>query len=117
MQNKLKGKRGEDLAARYLIKQGYEVSQRNWTCRWGEIDLVAKEGSSLVFVEVKYRSSDKFGYSYQAVNPIKIKSLKRSIRRYIYLYRLFDQAYRLDVVCFRLEKGRIRVRHYISVFS
>ena len=117
MQNVLKGKKGEDLAAKYLAQLGYRVLQRNWYCRWGEIDLVAKEGGSIIFVEVKYRSAGWFGDPHQAVNAAKLRALRRSIQRYIYLHKLFDQAHRLDVICIRHEKGKFKLKHYKSVIS
>jgi putative endonuclease len=55
------GKRGEDIAAAYLEKEGFLILERNWRYRRSEIDIIAREGDVLVFVEVKYRTSDQYG--------------------------------------------------------
>ena len=67
----------EKLAGKYLIKQGYEVLEYNFRCRMGEIDLVAKDGEYLVFVEVKYRSSGRTGSPLEAVDARKQRIISK----------------------------------------
>ena len=69
------GKWGEDLAAEYLEAQGYELLARNWRCREGELDIVARAGGALVFVEVKTRSGTAFGEPAEAVTRLKARRL------------------------------------------
>jgi putative endonuclease len=71
------GRRGEDLAARYLIARGYRIVERNWRCREGEIDLVVERRGEVVIVEVKTRSSVAFGHPFAAITPVKAARLRR----------------------------------------
>ena len=77
------GSWGEEIAVEFLRKKGYRIIERNFRCKRGEIDIVASEGNSLVFVEVKTRSSTQFGEPEQAVNPEKLRHLQHTA--YIYL--------------------------------
>lgn len=65
------GQAGEELATRWYLEHGYEVVERNWRCRLGEVDIVAKRGRLTVFCEVKARSSTAYGYPAEAVGPLK----------------------------------------------
>ena len=71
------GRAGEDLAVAWYQAQGYEVVARNWRCREGELDVVARRGRLHVFCEVKSRSSDAFGVPAEAVGPAKRARLRR----------------------------------------
>lgn len=77
------GKQAEDRAAEYLEKQGLRVLQRNYRCRAGEIDLVAMDGQTLVFVEVKARHSSVFGSAGEAIDGRKSVRLRRAAAAYI----------------------------------
>lgn len=69
------GRWGEDLAVRHLQAAGYEVLARNWRCRVGELDIVARLAGELVFVEVKTRSSKAYGEPAEAVTPVKARRI------------------------------------------
>ncbi|WP_312179186.1 YraN family protein [Arthrobacter sp.] len=69
------GRTGEELAADHLTAAGYAIIERNWRCRQGEIDLVARDGATLVVVEVKTRSSLDFGHPFEAVSSAKLTRL------------------------------------------
>jgi putative endonuclease len=71
------GRRGERIAERALSAQGYEIIDRNWRCPEGEIDLVARDGDALVFIEVKTRASTAFGHPFEAITPGKLSRLRR----------------------------------------
>jgi putative endonuclease len=71
------GRAGEDLAAAWYEAQGYEVLARNWSCREGELDIVARRGCLYVFCEVKARRSEAFGLPAEAVGPLKQARLRR----------------------------------------
>ena len=96
--SKLLGNRGERLAAGYLRKQGYQILFRNYRSRWGEIDLVARDGDCLVFVEVKTRRTDRAGVPAEAVTPAKQAQLTRLALAFLKRYRRLEQAARFDVV-------------------
>ncbi|CAB4903220.1 MAG: YraN family protein [Actinobacteria bacterium] len=75
-QSILLGKRGEDLACDYLREHGFIIVERNWRCTTGEIDIVARDGSTLVMVEVKTRSSLAAGHPLEAITPAKLARLR-----------------------------------------
>ena len=95
---KLLGREGEDLAARFLIKQGYRILERNYSTRTGEIDLIALHDGSVVFVEVKTRSSDAFGAPELAVTPRKQQRMVKAALAYIKYKKLHQVPCRFDVV-------------------
>lgn len=76
------GKHGEDLATSFLQKHGYKIIDRNFRTRGGEIDIVALDGNTLVYVEVKARTSGEFGLPEEAVTRQKIKFLQRAAKFY-----------------------------------
>ena len=71
------GRRGEQLAVDHLEARGMAVLERNWRCRLGEIDIVARDGDDLVFIEVKTRSNGDYGHPFEAITPIKLARLRR----------------------------------------
>jgi putative endonuclease len=101
------GARAEDLCAEVLRKAGLRVLARNWRCRHGEIDLVAEEGGTLVFAEVRYRSHERFGGAAESVTAAKQARLIAAAR--LYLTRRPQAACRFDVLLLDgLEAARIR---------
>jgi len=92
------GAAGEDLATAALKKQGYKILERNYACPLGEIDLIARQGQSIVFVEVKTRSNLNFGGPREAVPGAKQARLKRLAEYYLKQKRLEGVAVRFDVV-------------------
>ncbi|WP_408643039.1 YraN family protein [Thermosinus carboxydivorans] len=79
MNNIMMGKMGENAAADYLARNGYKILMRNYRCRIGEIDIVAERQGTIVFVEVKTRSSEKFGFPAEAVNYRKQQKLSAQL--------------------------------------
>ena len=71
------GRWGETVAGDFLVANGYDVLDRGWRCRFGEIDIVAREGRTVAFVEVKTRTGDGFGGLEHAVTPQKIRRIRR----------------------------------------
>ncbi len=98
------GQRGEEIAANYLRQQGYAILARNWRCPLGEIDIVAREGETLVFVEVRARQGDRFGTPEESVTPDKQARLAELAQTYLQETDLEDTAWRIDVVA--IELGR-----------
>jgi len=78
-----RGIRGEDLAVTYLKKKGYKVIERNYRCQWGEIDLIARDKGTLIFVEIKSRSSSDFGLPQDAVDRFKQAKLIQAAKAYM----------------------------------
>ncbi len=102
------GRAYEDKAAEYLEGIGYEILERNFYTHFGEIDIVAKDGKTIVFVEVKYRKSVSEGMPEEAVNAGKQKRIYNSARYYLYKKQIGeDTECRFDVVA--ILKNEIRL--------
>ncbi len=99
------GREGEQLAHAYLQVRGYEIIEHNWRCPAGEIDLVARDGVSWVFVEVKTRRSNKFGMPEEAITRAKQRRLLDCGLTYMAEHALDDAAWRIDVVSIMLGRG------------
>lgn len=96
---------GEELAFHYLVSKGYKVLLRNYVCVLGEVDLIAKEGGALVFIEVKTRSSDALGSPAEAVTLRKRHQIVKSASHYLKRYGIRERACRFDVVSVLLPPG------------
>ncbi len=81
------GKTGEELASKYIEKQGYKIVERNFRCRQGEIDIIAEDKQELVFIEVKTRTNLSYGFPAEAVNYVKQKHINKATKYYLYKKR------------------------------
>ena len=88
----------EKAAGIYLIEQGYEILEYNYRCRYGEIDLVARDGEDLVFCEVKYRQNQRSGTALEAVDLRKQRNIRKVAEYYLMQHRVGDIPCRFDVV-------------------
>jgi len=110
------GDAGEDLAAAALKKQGYKILERNYVTPLGEIDLIARQGGELVFIEVKTRKSLRFGAPQDAVSPPKQARLRKLADYYLQRQRLGEVPVRFDVVGITLVAGDPRVEIFQNAF-
>lgn len=118
LHNKDLGRRGESAAARYLEMRGYEVIDRNWTCPAGEADIVALDGCTLVFVEVKTRSSFEKGFPSEAVTPEKRARYEKIACWYLHDSDYVDIPVRFDIIALVVvASDRAIVRHYRDAFN
>lgn len=92
------GKYGEDLACKFIKQKGYKILERNFRIRGGEIDIVALDGNTLVYVEVKTRTSHKFGFPEESVNYHKLKFLERAAKFYRANRKNLPELERIDVI-------------------
>jgi putative endonuclease len=99
------GRTGERLAAEALISQGYRILERNFRCRYGEIDLVAEDGQDLVFVEVKTRRGSAHGFPEEAITARKQQKIIEVANHYLDLHACFERSWRVDVVAVQLSMG------------
>ena len=99
------GRRGEELAVKYLSSQGYVIIARNYRASCGEVDIIAKEAGVLVFIEVKTRTSFDFGHPAESVNYRKRQQISKAALVYIGQQRLSGCPARFDVVSVLLPKG------------
>ena len=101
--NSVLGRRGEDLAVKLLCREGYRIVGRNVRCGLGEIDVVARDGATLCFIEIKTRLSARFGWPEEAVSPWKRMRLVRLANWYTARYRMTEARIRFDVVSILLS--------------
>ena len=112
------GSRGEKLAARTLKREGFRIVERNYTCPAGEIDLIALDGDTLVFVEVKTRSASDAAFPEENVGYHKQRQLTRVARMYVNAKSAQDYPLRFDVVAIELpNRGKPTVEHFINAFE
>ena len=98
-QTGIAGNLAEKLAYRFLKKQGLKLIQKNYLCRYGEIDLVMQDGEYLVFVEVRYRKSNLFGGALASVDNHKQRKLRYTAEHYLNHYKKIDTPCRFDILC------------------
>ncbi len=102
------GRVGEEAAVRHLKKQGYQILSRNFRKAFAEVDIVARDGETLVFIEVKTRSSLQFGAPVEAVNAVKQRRLSKIALDYMMQEGLGEHCARFDVVSVLLNaKGAV----------
>lgn len=99
------GRWGESVAATHLEAKGYQLIERNWRCRWGEIDLVLRQGETLVFVEVKTRRGRDFGTPEEGITARKAQKLLQIGQQYVAERELDDVDWRIDMVAVELDKS------------
>lgn len=113
MNNREFGNKGEDLACEYLVKNGYEIVERNkHFSKFCEIDIIAKLKSKYVFVEVKTRRTSAFGSPLEAVTPRKYNNIKTGLFSYLQENKIKD--YRIDVIGITLEP-ELKIEHLKNV--
>ena len=112
------GKEGEDLACAELRRRGYAILSRRYRTRYGEIDIVARDGATIVFVEVKARSDERFGGAAAAVTGWKQLRIVRMAADYLVRHGLADVPARFDVVAIGYDGDRKpRVEVYTHAFT
>jgi len=107
------GQLGEKLACDFLKKKGYEILGQNYRTRCGEIDIVAREGDTLVFVEVKTRTNRMFGLPEEAIDARKQHKLAMTAEHYLAAHHLYEKDYRVDSVAVEIDEtdAEPRIRH------
>lgn len=102
-----RGTSAESLAVRELVRRGYRIVERNFRCSAGELDVVARDGETLVFVEIRSRQSDRFGSALEAVGKAKQRQVARVAAMYLALKKPKFVDCRFDVV--GITGGRVEV--------
>lgn len=110
-----KGKEGEAVAAEYLISKGFEIVERNYRYKQLEIDLIVKKTNWLIFVEVKFRSSDAYGYPEDFVDYKKAKNIVDGAEQYTY-DKNWQGNVRYDIVAIRNIHGQQEIKHIEDAF-
>ncbi len=115
--NRNKGKYGENIAAKYLKTHGYKIVERNYYCKFGEIDVIALNEDMLVFIEIKTRSSRKTIPPEFTVTKPKQNKIKKTARHYIGKHNILNRDCRFDIVAITMEKGKHTVILYKNAFD
>ncbi len=111
------GDRGERLAAEYLEREGYSILHRNYRFGRSEIDLIARRGRTIVFVEVKTRTSARYGEPEEAVTGEKIRRIRRVASAWLSGRGMGETECRFDVVAVLLAGDAPEIRHTEDIFS
>jgi putative endonuclease len=113
------GQRGEDAASRFLKRLGYRIVARGLDSRFGELDIVAVDGRTVVFVEVKTRSSTDAGHPADAIDHLKEKRMTQAALAYLKAHRLLEHAARFDVVAIIWpdDARQPAIEHYMNAFA
>jgi putative endonuclease len=113
------GNRGEIEAGRFLERLGYQILHRQLRGRFGELDLVARDHDTIVFVEVKTRASTAAGHPTESITPAKQKKITRSALTFLKKHRWLNQRARFDVVAIIWPVGNEtpQIQHYINAFE
>jgi len=111
------GKLGEDIACAELSRQGYAILARRYRTRFGEIDIVARDRGTTVFVEVKTRDGDRFGDGAEAVTAWKQRRVAAMAVDYASRHRLHDRPCRFDVVAIDVSSTPPQVEVYVNAFE
>ncbi len=110
------GSAGEHIAVRFLAKQGFEIIERNYRFERSEVDIVARDGHVLVFVEVKSRRSKNFGEPEDAVTERKRKHLLKVAEGYLYEHKIENVECRFDVLSIFFHGGGTDIKHIKNAF-
>lgn len=108
------GRRGEDIAARYLVDAGYVLIERNWRGTRGELDIVARDGDEIVVVEVKTRTGLGFGHPAEAITADKLARLKRLTGQWLGEHSSRAASVRIDVLAVILAPSGAGTEHVVE---
>jgi putative endonuclease len=115
MANQEKGKKGEDLASRYLESKGYQIRERNFRFGRNEIDIIAQKEGVLIFVEVKLRTSTNFGFPEQMLKEAQKERIISAAQEYIFKID-WDDDIRFDIIAILQNKSIFEIEHFEDAF-
>lgn len=113
---KLVGNKGENIAESYLKQKGYKIIQKNYRCRFGEIDIIAKDNDTIVFAEVRTRRNDNFGSPQDSITPAKIEKISKTSLYFIQEKKLEGFSYRFDFIAITFSQGKPNIEHIENAF-
>ena len=118
-ENLIKGRFGEEAGVEYLKKKRYKILDINFLCKIGEIDIIARDKSTIVFIEVKTRRSFEYGYPSEAVNYYKQRKISKTALYYLQKNKLFDFDYnfRFDVLEILDDIEGVKINHILNAFE
>jgi putative endonuclease len=110
------GNKGESLAEDYIKRKGYEVIHRNYRCKLGEIDIIAKDGDTIVFIEVRTKQNENFGSPQDSVTSTKISKISKTALSFIQEKNLSGYSYRFDFIAITFSQGKPNIEHIENAF-
>jgi putative endonuclease len=117
MNTKIVGNLGENFAEEYLINLKYKIVKKNFHFgKTGEIDIIAKDNDTLVFVEVKTRTSNSYGDPILSITYSKQKALRRTAEGFLYINKINDMQCRFDVITIDASVNPHKIEHLINAF-
>ena len=110
------GKVGEEIAKKYLEEKGYKIVEQNYKTKYAEIDLVAKKGKELIFVEVRTKKGENYGTPEETIDKRKLRKIWGNARAYT-AWKKWQGPYRVDAVCvvLRYDNTMERINHYENI--
>lgn len=111
------GRQGEQMAEQFLCARGYEIIVRNYRCTYGEVDLVARDRDTLVFVEVRTQSGSSFGGPLESVTRRKQRQIAKAALHYVVRHRVENQALRFDVIGISWDTSAPQIVHVKGAFE
>jgi putative endonuclease len=113
------GFEGEQIAAKYLKRKGYKIIQKNYRCKLGEIDIIAEQNKTIIFVEVRTKHTEKLGLPQYSVNSAKMGQISKAALWYIKEKKITDQACRFDVIAitFPSKSDEPKIEHIENAFE
>lgn len=112
-----KGKDGESIAIKYLQNKNYKIIKRNFFFgKVGEIDIIAEDNNTLVFIEVKTRNSFLYGDPLESITSKKQNILKRVAEGFLYINKIYNKECRFDVICIENVDGKEQLKHLVNAF-
>lgn len=106
-----RGNEGEDLASAYIHSLGYKILKRQYSNRFGEIDLIAEDGNEVVFIEVKMRQSHEYGRPEESVTRTKLQKMWRAMQIYLQEQKREEDEYRIDVIAITKSSDEPDIHH------
>ena len=112
------GQRGEQLAVNHLTSQGYTITTTNWHCRYGEIDIIARQATTIVFVEVRTRHADLTDAAFASISQRKRERLIRAVHVYLANHHLEESLWRVDVIAIAFPpSGKPVIQHVLDALD
>jgi len=112
------GNRGEELAAAFLVRKGLKIIERNFRCKGGEVDIIARDRKTTVFIEVKSRRTLTYGVPQLAVTDFKQRQISKAALTWLSKNRLLDTPARFDVIAILLENNYShQIEHIVNAFD
>lgn len=112
------GQKGEEIIAAYLRRDGTKIIERNFRCRYGEVDIVAERDKEYIFIEVRTRRSLQFGTPEESITNRKLSKLARTAEFYLHKIGKPEAAFRIDVAALYFDpRGTMHLNYLISPFD